>query len=230
MTAKEFAAQLNADSVYQAKLGQQTENAARIDKAEAALIKALSSKGYTAASLEELVRTHAPLRREIADALVESLDEVSDTNVREADTNVREAIVRALGAAREQFNVRPLADLFERADSPTLRWAIANTLAEARPTSLSDWIIDALQNPAFGKAREMLTLAAARTNPPDVVNPVLVRLLDELPGHAALALAETGGLGEVKALRGAYQRATGWDREQIGRTISIIARRHQERA
>jgi len=222
MTAKEFAAQLEADSAYQAKLGQQTENAARIDKAEAALIKALSSKGYPAASLEELVRTHAPLRRELADALVESLDEVSDTNV-------REAIVRALGSAREPFNVRPLADLFERADSPTLRWAIANTLAEARPTSLSDWIIDALQNQAFGKAREMLTLAAARTNPPDVVNPVLVRLLDELPGHAALALAETGGPGEVEALRGAYQRATGWEREQIGRTINIIARRHEER-
>ena len=75
----------------------------------------------------------------------------------------------------------------------------------------------------------MLTLAAARTNPPDVVNPVLVRLLDELPGHAALALAETGGPGEVEALRGAYQRATGWEREQIGRTINIIARRHEER-
>jgi HEAT repeat protein len=222
-TAKEFAAQLKADSAYQKKLEQQAENTARIQKAEAALMTALSSKGYTAASLDELVRKHAPLRREIADALVETLDDVSDTNV-------REAIVRALGAAREQFNVRPLADLFERVDSPTLRWAIANTLAEARPTSLSDWIIDALLNPAFGKAREMLTLAAARTNPPEVANPVLVRLLDELPGHAALALAETGGPGEVEALHRAYRTATGWERERIGRTINIIARRNEERA
>src|SRR6266850_2642509 len=163
MTAKEFAAQLKADSTYQATLKQQAENAARIRKVETTLMKGLSSKGYNAASLDELVRTYAPLCREIADALVESLHEVSDTNV-------REAIVRALGAVREQFNVRPLADLFERADSATLRWAIANTLAEARPTTLSDWIISAVQNPQYGKAREMLALAAARTNPPEVAN------------------------------------------------------------
>src|SRR5437762_11666657 len=93
-TAKEFAAQLKTDSAYQAKLDEQAKNTALILKAEAALMKALSSKGYTAASLDELVRKHAPLRREIADALVECLDEVSDTNI-------QEAIVRALGTARE---------------------------------------------------------------------------------------------------------------------------------
>ncbi len=136
---------------------------------------------------------------------------------------------RALGAAREEFDAGPLVHLFERSDSPTLRWAIANTLAETRPAGLRDWLIRALQDRHYGKAREMLALAAARTNPPEVVNRVLVRLLDELPGHAALALAETGGPRELDALRRAYAGATGWEREQIGRTINMIERRDEER-
>jgi hypothetical protein len=61
------------------------------------------------------------------------------------------------------------------------------------------------------------------------VNPALVRLLGELPGHAALALAETGGPRELDALRRAYARAAGWEREQIGRTVNMIERRVEER-
>src|SRR5713101_2077854 len=221
MTAEEFAAQLKADPAYQAKLEQQAAITARIQQAEGALMKALSAKGYSAASLDELVRKHAPLRRDLADALVESLQEVSDANV-------QEAVVRALGAAREEFDAAPLMDLFEQSDSATLRWAIANTLAEARPTKLGNWLIRAVQDNRYEKAREMLALAAARTNPPEVVNRVLVRLLDELPGHAALALAETGGPRELDALRRAYASATGWEREQIGRTMNMIERRNEE--
>jgi len=222
MTAEEFAAQLRADPAYQAKLEQQADNAAGIQKVAATLMEALSRKGYRAASLSELVRTYAPLPRDLANALIESLGQVSEANV-------LEAIVRAVGAAREEFNARPLVDLFERSDSPTLRWAIANTLAETRPAGLRDRLIRALEDRRYGKAREMLALAAERTNPPEVVNPILVRLLHELPGHAALALAETGGSKDLDALRRVYASATGWEREQIGRTINMIERRDEER-
>jgi HEAT repeat protein len=222
-TAEEFAGRLKEDPGYRAKLEQQAQGATRLREAEAELLKRLSSKGYRAASMDELVRQHAPLPRDLADALLECLGRVSETNL-------QEAIVRALGATREEFDAGQLTDLFERTDSSTLQWAIANTLAEARPASLGDWLIRALQNQRYGKAREMLALAAARTNPPEVVNPVLIHLLDELPGHAALALAETGAHRELEALRVAHRSATGWERDQIGRTIDLIARRDEERA
>ncbi len=185
-------------------------------------MKALASRGYRAASLDELVRSHAPLSHDLAAALVESLRQVSEPSL-------LEGIVRALGAARETFDARPLAQLFEASDSSTLRWAIANTLAETRPAGLGDWLLRALQERRYGKAREMLALAAARTNRPEVVNPILVRLLGELPGHVALALAESGGVTELDDLRRAYASATGWEREQIGRTVNMIERREEER-
>src|SRR6266566_255735 len=221
MTAEAFAAQLKADPAYQAKLGQDAETSARVQEAEAVLMKALASRGYRAASLDELVRSHAPLSHDLAAALVESLRQVSEPSL-------LEGIVRALGAARETFDARPLAQLFEASDSSTLRWAIANTLAETRPAGLGDWLLRALQERRYGKAREMLALAAARTNRPEVVNPILVRLLGELPGHVALALAESGGVTELDDLRRAYASATGWEREQIGRTVNMIERREEE--
>ena len=221
-TAEEFAAQLKSDPTYQAKLARQAETTARIQAAEATLMKALASKGYRASSLGELVRGHTPLSHDLADALVESLGQVSEPGL-------QEGVLRALGAARARFNVGPLIELFEQTDSTTLRWAIANTLAETRPAERGDWLIRALKDRRYGKAREMLALAAARANPPEIVNPILVRLLDELPGHVALALAETGGLGELDALRRAYANATGWEREQIGRSVNTIERREAER-
>jgi len=65
----------------------------------------------------------------------------------------------------------------------------------------------------MAKVARCSRLAAARTNPPDTANPVLLRLLDELPGHAALGLAESGTLSELPALERAYKSTTGWERE-----------------
>jgi hypothetical protein len=75
----------------------------------------------------------------------------------------------------------------------------------------------------------MLALAAARTNAPEKVNPILERLLNDLPGHAAVALEETGEPKQLTALRTAYRSASGWERDQLGRAINVIERRNQER-
>lgn len=221
VTAEEFMATLRGDQVYMDKIHAQATTAAEIEGVERGVMSALASRGYPAASLKELQDKFAPFPTHLANDLVEMLSRVSNTNV-------LEAIVRTLGAARCEFDTSPLAELFDETDVPSLRWAIANTISETRPTELASWLLSRAQDHRLGQAREMLPLAVARTLPPDIANPVLVRLLGEIPGHAALGLAESGGPGELAALKQAYHRAQGWDREQIGRTIAIIERRAQE--
>jgi hypothetical protein len=223
LTAGELAAQLRQDPEYTAKVDKQARRTGDIVAAEKAATKYLENRGYPASSLSDLVNRYAPIQGELAAALVELLGTVKHPNV-------IESIVRALGATRYDLDPRPLIELFESSGSESLRWAIGNTIAEARPRGVGPWVLKALSNSTYGKSREMLALAAARTNPPDQANPVLLRLLDELPGHAALGLAESGTSSELPALERAYMSATGWEREQIGRTMAIIRRRTAERS
>jgi hypothetical protein len=221
ISAAELAAQLAADPQYQAKLRAQQAVSAEIGRAEQAVLGALANRGYRAASIQELLAKHTPLSRDLVEAILAVMQVTSESNV-------LERLVRALGAAREPFDARALTQLFERTDSEHLRWAIANTLAEVRPLKIHNWLLGAIRQPGYGRGREMLTLAVARTIPPKVANQVLVELLAEMPGHAALGLAESGGGDELGELELAYAAARGWEKEQIGRTIAIIKRRLQE--
>jgi hypothetical protein len=71
----------------------------------------------------------------------------------------------------------------------------------------------------------MLLLALARIAPRDVANPVLLRHLDEMPGHVALGLAESGGMAEAEALRHKATREKGWVRKELQRAIRRIEKR-----
>ena len=221
MTAEEFMAQLRGDAEYQARIAEQARQSAEVEEMECELMRTLTAEGYPAGSLRELIGRYAPIPTPLADLLVGLL-------VSTRHPSMQEGLVRALAAARSPFDVAPLVELFERTNSEMLRWAIANTFAEVRPVALGSWLMRAVLDPKYGKAREMLAVAVARTTSPDQANPVLVELLNDLPGHAALGLAETGTTAEVSALKKAYSRAAGWQREQIGRTLDIIERRRQE--
>ncbi len=218
LSAAEFAAQLRQDPDYLAKQAQQAKRVADIEAAERRAMDYLASRGYTGTSIQDLVQRYAPIPRGLAEALLDLVGKLEDPNV-------IESVVRALGTVREDLDPSPLIRLFERVSSENLRWAIANTLAEARPRRAGAWSLRALQESAYGKAREMLLLAAARTNPPGVANPVLVAMLGELPAHAALALAETATVQELPALEQAYANSSGWQREEIGRALSVTRRR-----
>jgi hypothetical protein len=221
MAAGELAAQLSQDPAHMAMLEERARSSADISAAEKAATEYLANRGYPASSLSDLVNRYAPIGGELATTLVELLGTVKHPNV-------LDSVVRALGATRHDLDLSPLIDLFEGSSSESLRWAIGNTIAEARPPGVGPWVLKAVSNSSYGKSREMLALAAARTNPPDQANPVLLRLLDELPGHAALGLAESGTASELPTLERAYKAAKGWEREQIGRTIAIIRRRKEE--
>ena len=98
-------------------------------------------------------------------------------------------------------------------------------IAEARPTDVTDWLLSVVNDPAYGDSRQMLTLAVARIASPQTANDVLLSIYDQLPGHVALALAESGGKRELEFLRDKRDRSKGWIRKEINKAVGAIARR-----
>jgi len=222
ITAKELVSQLQQDPEYEARRGTlERENAAREETFRvitAPLRQQLASAGYPTVDVFRIAEQYAPLPSDLVALLLHSLPALSDPWL-------QEGVVRALAAAAAPFDGRPLVRLFEETDSHSLRWAIANTMAYGRPYGIADWILGVLRRPTIGKAREMLALAAARLAPPEQANPVLLELIDELPGHVAMALAESGGRQELAVLEQPRPAVARWVGREIERAIRKIRRR-----
>jgi hypothetical protein len=71
----------------------------------------------------------------------------------------------------------------------------------------------------------MLALAVARTSSPAEANRALAGLLDEIPGHAAIALAECGGPKELALLKAKASKTKGWVKKECEKAVRAIARR-----
>lgn len=225
VTAAEFLAERQADPkwveserVRAETRGMRSEKFAAIC---APLLTSLRAAGYPVDSLGDIARTYAPLPKSLVDVLLAALPTIPEVNI-------KEGIVRALGASRVRYDGRILTDLFEATDNDSLRWAIANTLSIGKMRGVGVWVLDAMQRKEYGTARQMLPLAAVRHNPPNVANPILLGLLTEMPGHVAMALAESGGESELAALQAQYEIAEGWTNRAIGQAIDVIRRRRQE--
>jgi HEAT repeat protein len=218
LTAAEFAAELEKDPAYQAKLAKQRERASQIEATERLVLNELAAVGFSVDSLADLRLHHLPLPPEIVSVLLTWLPRLEEPAV-------QEAIARDLAQVQEPFDVTPLLELFERTASESVRWAIANTIAELRPLDSRDWVIRALERRDFGRSREMLPLALARIAPSNVANRVLRAHLDEMPGHVALGLAESGGPEELEVLRQKAQDSKGWVRKELQRAIKKIEKR-----
>lgn len=220
MTAKELMAELENDPEYKAGLRAQEERLSAIRESEQVVIRKLEDVGVTADSLADLRRRYFRLPGEVVQVLLRSLEY--------AVPQVQDEIVRTLASVEQPFDARALTRLFETTESDSLRWAIANTLAELRPLDVRQWLIDTLARREYGKAREMLPLAIARTASPSVANQVLLSHFDEMPGHVALALAESGGPSELEFLRRTAPSTKGWVRKEIDRAVRRIAKRIAE--
>jgi len=68
----------------------------------------------------------------------------------------------------------------------------------------------------------MLALAVARHAPRDQALSALENVFDELPGHAAIALAEIGGPEQAALLRTKLEQATGWVADEIRKAMRKI--------
>jgi len=221
-TAGELMHRLQQDPEYQKQQAERErmhlERAERRRAAAAQVVDELRRAGFAVDAVEELAPRYAPLPGEAMDILLSRLPQVEDEVV-------QEMMVRALAATTRPFDGLVLARLFEASSSGSLRWAIGNTLALAHPTGLAAWVIRALADPASGKARETLAVAAARLAPQAVAIRTLTPLLEALPVSVAQALALCGGPAEAALLETRREQAKGWQRKEIDKAIRAIQKR-----
>jgi hypothetical protein len=222
VSAEDLMAELQQDPEFQR---QQVERE-RSRQASAEMVRSvtepitrdLRQAGFAVDAVEELAFRYAPIPGPAISVLLSWLPRVQDERV-------QEMIVRALAAATEPFDGAPLARAFEATRSEPLRWSIGNTLALAHPTGLGEWVLRAAADPASGKARETLVVAAARLAPPEEVNRTLRPLVEELPASVAQAFSVTGGPVELALLEAQLQRTKGWQKKEIQRAIRAILKR-----
>jgi hypothetical protein len=144
------------------------------------------------------------------------------------DDRIKESLIRALGAAKEPYDGAPLVRCFLEDMSGTLRWPIANTIAESRPFGVADWLAEAVTNQSFGTARQLLVIALARLCPAERSLPILTSRLGELPGHVAIAIGEVGGERELSLLQSRIHEVEGWEKAEFQEAIRKIEIRLHE--
>lgn len=153
----------------------------------------LRSLGYPRDSLEGFVTNRLDVR-EAVPVLLRDLPKIDDVAV-------KEQIVRGL-TTPDTKRVSPeaisvLVDEFCKSDDHSLRWAIANALAEMADEDDFDQIASLARDDRYGKSREMLALALGRMKKEPRAVDVLLELLDDdvMAGHAII------GLRKLKAKR-----------------------------
>lgn len=98
------------------------------------VLNRLHELGLVAESLEEAVVRYAPLSDEIVQALMPAFDELTSENV-------VESLVRALCAAKNPYDGRPLEATFKKfKNAMGLQFAIVNTIAHSKPQNIDSFI------------------------------------------------------------------------------------------
>jgi len=157
MTAKELMVRLENDPEYcqrrarkDKKLKQHNEACKRLSKP---MLDELREHSYVGDSINDIVNKYAPLPRDLVEMLLQWIERISGTFVEDMSIEARvvQIWVRALAAAKDQFDGQILVKCFERTNSESLKWAVANTVALTKPHSIDDWLTEKLKNEYWGK-------------------------------------------------------------------------------
>ena len=142
-TAAEFMAELAKNPVYTRIRAEKDEKHRRLSEHFNALSRPilvrLELAGFRAATIQEIVKQYAPLPRSAVSILLECL---ADCSVEQ----IQESCIRALSAARESFDGRPLIACYKQTQSEGLKFAILNTVALVNPHSIDEWLEQAQAN------------------------------------------------------------------------------------
>jgi hypothetical protein len=222
LTAEELMARLSRNPAYLKMRAAQEEEQAllkkEIERMADPILEDLSSIGITVDSLDNLVKAYHPLNIDATQILLRWLNRITDDRL-------SEQIIRCLAASDSPFDGRELIEKFENAQSENLRWVIAHTIAESKPYGITDWLLSALMHEDYGKAREMLIIAAGRLIPAYVVIDTILALFDKFPMHVAWALSEFGGINELKFLQQNVDRLQGIKKKEVKKYINTLKKR-----
>lgn len=237
ITAQELLGELRKDSKWVAQQQKDEEERKRLFEefvaAEQPVLKDLIKLGIDVPTLGDAnyVAPYLPLSAGAVAVLLRWVPHVS--------WRVKDAIVRLLACPSTPYNGTMLTELFDatlkidldKEELRTgiyisdLRWSIANTIAEARPIGISEWVAEKVRDPSLGKSKEMLLVALARLLPSQVAIPLLKEAFTEYPVHTALALSEIGEESEVSFLRENLASVDRSVRESIVSSIRHIEKR-----
>lgn len=153
MTAAQLMAKLEADPGYRRRAAEKElvlREQEEVDRqAFKPCLDELHGLGFAGESLQILVKIYSPLPESAVRVLLSVLGQFSDPR------HV-ESVVRALGAAAQPFDGRPLARCFESTDDESLKWAIANTIALSHPHSITEWLSELRKIPYWSKTLQEL--------------------------------------------------------------------------
>ncbi len=136
-SAEDLMSELETDPVYRQRRQERDEKFRRLEEQYAELARPildeLSAKGFEADSIEHLVKKYAPLPSEAIAIILAHIEPGQDARH-------CERLVRAAAAAKSPFDGTRLAMCYDTTTDESLRWAIANTIALARPHSIEGWL------------------------------------------------------------------------------------------
>lgn len=143
------------------------------------------------------------------------------------DNTIKEGVIRALGdKAARGAAARPLIAELKRlgGTKPLLGWAIANSLAQVVELSDFEELRSLVGNASFGKAREMLVLAMARTKHPNAAAELAKLAGDEaLTGHVVMAAGELGASQLRPFVEQQLDSRTPWVRKEAQKALRRLA-------
>ena len=140
---------------------------------------------------------------------------------------VKEGIVRALSVSwAKPVAAQPLIIEFRklRNESNTgIKWAIANALSVVADDSVYTEILNLVQDPGHGSARQMLAISLGSMKNP-AAQDVLIDLLseDEVAGHAIMALGKLRSTKARTAIERFLTHPKSWVRREAKKAIARI--------
>ena len=185
-TAQELVEELAADPIWVAR---RDEKQAEADKhraflaaIEAPIVEEIRALGHSIGTIGDLWLTHYSYATAIP-VLARWLSKVDNLVI-------EESIARALAVPAARSVTHTLIQEFEIAGDG-LRWVIRDTLERIADDRLYGELARIASTERFGRARQMLVVALAKTTDPGAI-PLLIRLLDDsdVQGHATIALGK----------------------------------------
>jgi hypothetical protein len=223
MTVEQWLAELRRDPEFAARERDREKRQAQLAEEYAQLerpiLEELAELGIDVESLgqSQNLKAYMPFPDEIVQVFLRWLPK--------AHERIQVTLAHLLAAAKNPFQGHALAETFTKTSSSEVRWQLADTIAQTRPTGITDWVVQAFTNPSYGSSRQMLAVAVARLAPRREANRTLLRLFDEFPVHVPLALAESGEANELEFLKSRLPEAPRESEKEIRKAIRAIEQR-----
>lgn len=226
ITAAELMAELQNNEEYQqAKALRDKEHQEKVKRRKESVkpvVNELKRNGYNFDHFNhgDFLNKYAPLNDKIVNILLDYLPKTSN------DYLGQDTIVRFLGAVSNRYDGRLLIEVFDNTESNDLRFAIANTIAEANPLNVNEWLEKTIKRKDLEiGAFMMLPIAVARMFPTEKANAILNEVYSTSPVNVAQGMAISGAKEELNLLEKEKHKFKGWKKKEFEKAINKIKKR-----